>query len=129
MNDQTGSGGANRSQQNDATPPDLYEARITGSRETLTRLMQTFELDVGCRHPQVEANPDRTATLLAYATKDRIRELQEAGYKVEIGENVSELGRQRQKEVGQGDRFEGGRVAPRGLGKKSGYGGEGGSTS
>jgi hypothetical protein len=126
MNDKAGSGGANQSQKNDATPPDLYEARITGSRETLAKLMQTFELDVGCRHPQVEANPDRTATLLVYSTKDRIRELQEAGYKVETLENVSELGRQRQKEVGQGDRFEGGRVAPRGLGEKPGYGSKGG---
>jgi hypothetical protein len=126
MNDQAGSGGANQSQQNDATPPDLYEARITGTRETLATLMQTFELDVGCRHPHVEPNPDRTASLLVYVTKDRIRELQEAGYKVETLENASEIGRQRQKEVGQGDRFEGGRVAPRGLGEKPGYGRKGG---
>lgn len=129
MNDQTESGGANQSQRNEATPPDLYEARITGSRETLAKLMQTFELDVGCRHPQVEANPDRTATLLVYATKERIRELQDTGYNVEPLENVSELGRQRQKEVGEGDRFEGGRVAPRGLGEKPGHGRKGGSAS
>jgi hypothetical protein len=91
--------------------------------------MQEFELDVGCRHPQVEANPDRTATLLVYATKERIRELHEAGYNVETLENVSELGRQRQKEVGVGDRFEGGRVAPRGLGEKPVHGRKGGSAS
>jgi len=129
MNDQTSSGDANKSTSNAATPPDLYEARISGNRESLARVMQTFELDVGCRHPQVDPNPDRTATLLIYATKERIRELQEAGYKVEAGENVSELGRQRQKEVGQGDRFDGGRVAPRGLGKKPGHYNEGGSAS
>lgn len=129
MNDQIESGGSNQSQRNEAVPPDLYAARVTGSRETLAKLMQTFELDVGCRHPHVEPNPDRTATLLVFATKERIRELQDAGYKVETGENVSEIGRQRQKEVGEGDRFEGGRVAPRGLGEKPGHGRKGGSAS
>ena len=129
MDDQIESGNSNQSQRNEAIPPDLYSARVTGSRETLAKLMQTFELDVGCRHPEIEANPDRTATLLVYATKERIRELQDAGYKVETVENVSELGRQRQKEVGKGDRFEGGRVAPRGLGEKPGQGRKGGSGS
>lgn len=129
MNDQTGSGDSHQSQRDEAVPPDLYAARVTGSRETLAKLMQEVELDVGCRHPEVEANPDRTATLLVYATKERIRELQDAGYKVETVENVSELGRQRQKEIGAGDRFEGGRVAPRGLGEKPGRGRKGGSAS
>ena len=127
MNDQTGSGDANPS--HETVPPDLYSARVTGSRETLAKLMQTFELDVGCRHPHVEPNPDRTATLIVYVTDDRIREIQAAGYKVERGENVSALGRERQKEVGEGDRFEGGRVAPRGLGEKPGRDRKGGSAS
>jgi len=129
MNDQTSSNDSNQKQPEHPTPRDLYEARITGSREELAKALQSFELDVGCRHPHVEPNPDRSATLLVYAHKDRIRELLDAGYKVEVGENVSELGRQRQKEVGQGDRFEGGRVAPRGLGEKPGYRKEGGSAS
>ena len=127
MDDKTQPGDSNQSQRKEEIPPDVYAARITGSRETLARLMQTVQLDVGCRHPEIEANPDRSATLLFYATKDRIREL-EANYKVETLENVSELGRQRQKEVGQGDRFEGGRIAPRGLGQKSNYR-KGGSAS
>ena len=129
MNDQTGSGDANPSQPSEAVPPDLYAARVTGSREALAKLMQTFELDVGCRHPHVEPNPDRTATLVVYVTDERIREIQAAGYKVERGENVSALGRERQKEVGKGDRFEGGRVAPRGLGEKPGRDRKGGSAS
>jgi hypothetical protein len=129
MNDQTGSGDANPSQPNEVVPPDLYAARVTGSREALAKLMQTFELDVGCRHPHVEPNPDRTATLVVYVTDERIREIQAAGYKVERGENVSALGRERQKEVGKGDRFEGGRVAPRGLGEKPGRDRKGGSAS
>src|SRR4051812_43498633 len=98
--------------------PDLYEVRISGSRETLAKLLREFELDVGCRHPHVTPNPDRSATLLAYVTEDRIRELHAAGYTLERGENVSALGRSRQAEVGTGDRFEGGQQPPRGLGGK-----------
>ena len=128
MNDQTDSGGSNQSQRNQDIPPDLYEARITGNHEDLKRLLQTFNLDVGCRHPHLEPNPDRTATLTVYASEDRIREIKAAGYKIERGENVSALGLERQKEVGEGDRFKGGRVAPRGLGEKPGSNLKGGST-
>lgn len=126
MSDESSSGGTTRPQQPNETPPDLYEVRITGSRETLAKVLREFELDVGCRHPHVEANPDRSATLLAFATDERLRELQAAGYRIEKGENVSALGRQRQAEVGRGDRFEGGRRAPSGLGVKAGRGGKGG---
>lgn len=129
MNDQTDSGGRNPSKRDEALPPDLYEARITTGRDAFGRLMQEFNLDVGCRGAQIEVNPDGTGTILAYATEERIRELQAAGYKVEKGENVSELGRQRQKEVGEGDRFKGGHAAPRGLGQKPGRNWNGGSSS
>jgi hypothetical protein len=56
---------------------------------------------------------------LFYATEERIRELQAAGYSIAVGENVSALGRERQAEVGKGDRFKGGRITPRGLGEKA----------
>jgi hypothetical protein len=127
MSDQTGSGPANPPKPDDSIPPDLYAARITGSRETLAKLMQEPDLDVGCR-PHPELNPDGSGTLLAYATEARIRELQAKGYRVERGENVSAVGRERQAEVGKGDRFEGGRIAPRGLGEKPGRGAKEGST-
>jgi hypothetical protein len=129
MNDQNRSDDVNQSQRSEDIPPDLYAARITGSRESLAKLLQTFELDVGCRHPHVEPNPDRSATMVVYATEQRIREIQAAGYSVERGENVSALGRERQAEVGQGDRFQGGRVAPRGLGAKLGRYRKGGAAS
>ena len=119
MVDQTGS---------DEIPPDLFATRITGTRETLVKIMQAFELDVGCRpHPRM--NPDGTATLLVYATEERIGELRAAGYGVERGENVSAIGRDRQADVGKGDRFEGGRIAPRGLGIKPGRDRKGGTAS
>jgi hypothetical protein len=111
-----------------ANPPDLYATRITGSREALTEVLRQFELDAGCR-PHPELNSDGGGSLIVYASDAAIRELQAAGYAVERGENVSALGRERQSEVGQGDRFEGGRVVPRGLGQKPRRDGQGGERS
>ncbi|MEK6335436.1 MAG: hypothetical protein AABM67_10845 [Acidobacteriota bacterium] len=125
MADQTGSGGADSPQRNEYLPPDFYAAQITGSRETLARVLQEPALDFGCR-PHAKLNLDGSATLQIYATEARIAELQAAGYQVERGENVSAIGRERQAEIGKGDRFEGGRIAPRGLGEKSGRDRKGG---
>lgn len=112
------SGSANQPD-HDHGVPDLFAARISVTRESYTELLQKFELDLGCR-PHVDPQPDGTGILLAYASEDRIREIQSAGYSIEVGENVSQLGRERQTEVGKGDRFEGGRIVPRGLGTKTG---------
>ncbi len=101
--------------------PDLYEVRITVRRGEFEELMRRYPLDLGCR-PHVELNADGTGTVQVFASAERIRELEAAGYKVEQGENVSAVGRERQKEVGTGDRYQGGRVIPRGLGKKTGGG-------
>ena len=124
MTDKRGAGAAKPSDRSEETPPDLFAARVAVTRESFDELLRKFDLDIGCR-PHVDANPDGTGKLLVYATQERIREIESAGYSVEVGENVSELGRQRQAEVGKGDRFEGGRIAPRGLGRKSGRGDDG----
>jgi hypothetical protein len=117
MSEQSATDGANQAKGDGEIPPDLHAARITGSQETLVKLLQEFALDAGCR-PHHEVNPDGSATLQVYATVERIGELRAAGFKIEQGENVSAVGRARQAEVGRGDRFKGGRLAPRGLGGK-----------
>lgn len=116
-----------RSDSSDDERPDLMAVHITVTRETMPTLLGSFDLDVGDR-PIVEPNPDGSGTLLAFADDDMIRRLEAAGYNVEVGENVSEAGRQRQAEVGTGDRFEGGRVVPRGLGAKPGRNDAGAAT-
>jgi hypothetical protein len=126
MANQTGSDEADYPQRNEYIPPDLYSARITGSRETLAKVLQESALDFGCR-PHGKLNPDGSSTLLVYATEERIAKLQAAGYQVERGENVSAIGRERRSEIGKGDRFDGGRIAPRGLGEKPGRDRKGGS--
>jgi len=124
---QDGKAGARKTADgSEIVPPDLFTVRIAVTRESFESLLKKFDLDVGCR-PHFQQNTDGTASLTAFATKERIRELEGAGYKVEVGENASEVGRQRQAEVGKGDRFEGGRVVPRGLGEKTGERGQGGS--
>jgi len=124
---QDGKAGARKTaDSSEIVPPDLFTVRIAVTRESFESLLKKFDLDVGCR-PHFQQATDGTASLTAFATKERIRELEGAGYKVEVGENASEVGRQRQGEVGKGDRFEGGRVVPRGLGEKTGERGQGGS--
>lgn len=107
-----------REPQGEEALPDLFDVQITVSRREFDELMQKFPLDLGCR-PHIVMNEDGTGTVQAFASEERIRELEAAGYRVEQGENVSALGRDRQKEVGVDDRFQGGRVTPRGLGRKS----------
>jgi hypothetical protein len=68
-------------------------------------LVQTEILDEGKRF-----------RLTFFLTEVEIKELRKSGFSLEVGENVSELGLQRQTEVAKGDRFDGGRVAPKGLG-------------
>jgi hypothetical protein len=125
MADDTRAGARKPPGSSDPIAPDLFTVRITVTRESFDSLLKKFDLDVGCR-PHVHANPDGTGGLTAFATRERIREIEAAGYKVDIVENASELGRQRLEEVGKGDRFEGGRVVPRGLGQKTRDRGEGG---
>ena len=127
MNDQPSD--PQQSQPEDEVPPDVFETRISGAREAFPTLIAQFSLDIGCRGPQFERQPDGTFSLIAYANESKIRQLRAAGYKIDQGENVSALGRERQKEVGRGDRFEGGRITPQGRGEKPGYGRKGGTTS
>jgi hypothetical protein len=127
MTDEPSSDGTNLPKGGFDTPPDLHEVRISGTRDTIAKVLSEFDLDVGCRHPHVDAAADGSATLLAYASDSRIRELEAAGYRIEKGRNMSALGRERQAEVGKGDRFEGGRKAPAGLGEKRKGGGRRGA--
>ena len=108
-----------------AAGPDRFEVRITGTEESLARLLHSFDLDVGCRHAHVDRNADGSFTILVFASEARLAEIQAAGYRAEKGENVSARGRDLWKQIGVGDRFEGGRVAPTGFGVKGRDGGKG----
>ena len=104
---------------------DRFAVRITVDREGARRLTQRTDLDFGDR-PHIRPQSENRAILEAFATRSQIAELRAEGYAVAVGANESAAGRARQAEVGRGDRFEGGRVRPNGLGRKVG-GREGGS--
>jgi hypothetical protein len=124
MTDMPGPENTGRSNAEGSVPADKFAVKISVTPETITELLRTFHLDVGDR-PHVEPTAETRGLLYAFAPQDQIREIEAAGYTIEVGENVSETGRQRMAEVSQDDRFEGGRVPPRGLGRKPGRQDEG----
>lgn len=119
MNDGAGTEDAGGPTRDDGVPADKLAVRISVTPATLTELLRRFELDVGDR-PHVEPIAAGRGMLDAFASQEQIREVEAAGYHVDVGENVSETGRQRMTEVSEGDRFEGGHIPPRGLGRKPG---------
>jgi hypothetical protein len=119
MAERSSRGGKGGSHQGGEVPPDRFAVKISVRPDTFTELIRKIALDVGDR-PHIEPGPDGSGTLYAFAPEEQIRELEAAGYAVEVGENVSETGRARMAEVPQGDRFDGGRIPPRGLGAKPG---------
>ena len=121
MNGLSGSADAGGSNPDEGVPADRYAVKIAVTPETVTELLRRFELDVGDR-PHVEPTAEGRGMLYAFAPREQIVELEAAGYIVDVGENVSETGRQRMTEVAEGDRFDGGRIPPQGLGGKPGRG-------
>jgi hypothetical protein len=119
MTNTPGPSNADRPDSADNVPNDKFAVKISVTPETVTELLRTFDLDVGDR-PHVEPTTETRGTLYAFAPAEQIREIEAAGYTIEVGENVSETGRQRMAEVSERDRFDGGRVPPRGLGRKPG---------
>ena len=124
MADMPGPEDASRLNREGGALADKFAVKISVTPETVTELLRRFDLDVGDR-PHVEPTAERQGTLYAFAPQEQILEIEAAGYTIDVGENVSETGRQRMVEVSRGDRFEGGRVPPRGLGRKPGLHDEG----
>lgn len=84
-------------------------------KEPLIQLLKEFPMDAG----ELHVNPrTKKAEVHLFVDGRQIDYLKKHGWKFEILENMSEVGRARQKEVGKGDRFEGGKIPPKGLGKK-----------
>lgn len=92
--------------------------RITlkvSNRETLVKFMKDFRLDIG---GGIRRQPDGTLSMEVYTPEEVLDQLKGAGAVFEIIEDATKVGKARQKEVGRGDRFDGGKKAPNGLGKK-----------
>jgi len=98
---------------------DQFAVRVKATPDQVDELLRRGEFDFG-DHPTITPNPDGTGNLDLFVTRSQIEALQAAGYELEVGLNLSARARERVAEVGQGDRFDGGRVPPRGLGRKIG---------
>jgi hypothetical protein len=89
--------------------------RLPG-RQALESLLRSRRVDIGGGGPRTL--PDGSITLEAYVPERWLNNFKAEGFTFEIVEDATEVGRQRQQEVGKGDRFEGGSIAPHGFGRK-----------
>ena len=109
----------------DARPPgeeqdgDVFAVRAKVSEEQALELIGRGGLDYGDR-PNFDRGPEGTGNLDLFLSRDQIEGLRGEGIEVEIVNNQSARARERMAEVGEGDRFDGGKVLPTGIGRKVG---------
>lgn len=96
---------------------DQFAARLKGNQEQVDELLRRGEVDVG-DHPHISDNGDGTGWLDVFLTTGQIDSLRAEGYEIQVSANLSELGRVRLADIGTGDRYDGGRTVPQGLGRK-----------
>ncbi|HEX3529329.1 MAG TPA: hypothetical protein VH988_19905 [Thermoanaerobaculia bacterium] len=84
-------------------------------KEALAALLRENPLDLSCGGPRRRA--DGLITVEAFVPEGDLDRLRRYSVQVDVIEDASAKGRERQKEVGQGNRFEG-KITPRGLGRK-----------
>jgi hypothetical protein len=109
-------------QPDDERDDDVFAVRVKVQPGQAEELLRRGQFDFG-DHPHVTPNPDGSSGLDLFVPRSQIDGLQSEGYEVEVASNQSARARERVAEVGQDDRFEGGRVPPRGIGRKFGGGG------
>jgi hypothetical protein len=81
-----------------------YRVTITGQGyEAMADLVRKHQVDV--LHRTTREKGPRHYTVDAIVDDGLIPQLEKAGYQIERHEDVDELGRQRQAEIGQGDRY------------------------
>jgi len=98
--------------------PDIFRVMLQApDRASLAKVVRELGLDIDHQHPDEERG-GKEVRIAAFLTQHQIDELNARGWRLRVEENLSEVGRERQKEVGKGDRFEGGKIPPKGLGKK-----------
>jgi hypothetical protein len=99
-----------------ATPPEVvrfHEGLVrVRDEDSLRELLARDELDLGCK-PHVRREPDGSYSVPVIATERSLQALRAEGLDVTIRELP-----EAQRDVGAGDRFEGGRTHPRGYGAK-----------
>ncbi|HET7495258.1 MAG TPA: hypothetical protein VFJ80_07400 [Candidatus Limnocylindrales bacterium] len=98
---------------------DVFAVRAKVTEDQAVELIGRGEFDYGDR-PHFTTRPDGSGNLDLFVSNDQIERLRADGIEVEVVNNQSARARERMAEVGEGDRFEGGKVAPTGIGRKTG---------
>jgi hypothetical protein len=110
----------------DERADDVFAVRVRVTQDQARAILERGTYDFG-DHPNVTPNPDGTGGLDLFVTRAQATELEAEGVTVTFGRNQSARARERIAELGEGDRYDGGRVVPRGIGRK--IGGRGGRGS
>ena len=105
-----------------AEPKETMRILITAQdANTLRALLRGRELDLSCGGPKQREGG--AVSIEAYVPEDQIDQLRVKGVKIDVLGDETATVRERQKQVGKGNRFEGG-VVPRGQGRKVKDGGD-----
>jgi hypothetical protein len=100
----------------DDESPRILRILITArEKEALSTLLRENALDLSCGGPK--RREGGVITLEAFVPEAELDRLRRYPVQIDVIEDASAKGRERQKEVGKGNRFEGKKV-PRGLGWK-----------
>jgi hypothetical protein len=98
---------------------DIFHTELTFARkEQLDEVLRDPEIDFGCR-VHVRREEGGALTVTAFLTEEKSKSLESRfDVRSKLLNNLSEQARKSPPLVGQGDRFQGGKIAPQGLGKK-----------
>lgn len=112
----------------DERDDDVFAVRLRVSPDQARALVESGEYDTG-DHPRFAPDRDGTGRLDLFMTRRQADDLRGRGIELEVVSNQSSRARARVAELGEGDRYEDGKVTPRGIGRKiGGRGDRGGST-
>lgn len=105
---------------------DIVAVRLQVTPDQARELVESGQYDTG-DHPRYSPRQGGTGTLDLFMSRTQADDLRARGIAFEIASNQSARARARIAELGDGDRYEGGAVTPRGIGRK--IGGRGGGSS
>lgn len=98
---------------------DILAVRVRATPEQARALVESGEYDTG-DHPRFGPDRDGTGSLDLFVSRAQADAIRKRGLAVEVVSNQSSRARARIAELGEGDRYEGGKVTPHGLGRKIG---------
>lgn len=85
-------------------------------KQQLDDLLRRVPFDTGCCGPV--RFKDGTIHVDGFVTASQLAQIEAEGIELEMRKDLTEHLAARRAEVGKGDRFDGGRIAPKGLGIK-----------